>query len=196
MFCVAHEKKAFFLRRNKCVVIQARRGVGYFGSGFFAHWINISCTVEDLLLKDLKLKHLNCWEMKGRGTRAHGNLTIRFALLRRKEWLFFIKRLSRWQAACVQIQNISYLLDTILASTTDFFLSLNPIKYCIFTWKLLHKAKISLHTCVLLEGRLNAAQLKWHWVILEGMNRWWFKCPSGTWMPTFWLMSLSWVKII
>lgn len=40
-------------------------GVAYFGLGFFARWINILCTVEDLLLKDLKLKHLNCWEMKG-----------------------------------------------------------------------------------------------------------------------------------
>lgn len=146
---------------------------------------------------------------EGRAARAHGNLTIRFAGLGGKDWLFCIKNacpggrlhiLKYWAFPSVYLTQ--YWLSQLI------FLSFaQSHKYCIFfsffffspfflKWKLFYKAKISLDSVIFLEGKLTAVQQKWHWVILEQMNSWWFKCPSGTRIPTFWLMSLSWAKII
>lgn len=91
-----------------------------------------------------------------RGTGAPGNLTVGFALGRRKDWLLFIK--NPWpggEAAFAQMLNISFCFpDTKLNFTTDFFFfffaSAQSHKYCMFLeWKLFHQAKISLDTVIL-----------------------------------------------
>lgn len=84
-----------------------------------------------------------------------------FALLRRKDWLVFIKK--PWpggKAACAQMLNISFSLpDTKLTFTIGIFAFAQSHKYCMFLkWELFHKAKISLDTVILLEGNLSAVQ--------------------------------------
>lgn len=89
-----------------------------------------------------------------------------FALMRREDWLFFIKNpCPGGEAVCAPVLNISFCLPyTKLTSTTFFFFFLSfaqSYKYCMFLkWKLFHKAKISLETVIVLDGNLSAVQWK------------------------------------
>lgn len=155
-------QRHFVVRRNKCAVIQVGDGYGLFRG--FSRLLDLHFVhSRRFAVEEFRIEVFELLRNGGGGgvSRTQGNLTIRFALWRRKDWLFFIKTVCPGGRPHV----FKYRILPLFAwHNTDFhngffFSFAQSHKYCMFfKWKLLHKAKISLDTVILLEGNLNAVQ--------------------------------------